>query len=165
MTGPAPDGRRRRWVAVDVEFFCGSRQEQALYDRWGSCGVMLWVAFIAACKRASSVEGRVPFQSEEQMASALGVHGRRLEDADGKPFTYAEFFAWTGHRRWTRKARGTWPAVELLGYEELNRPRRRSQPRSDPDATLSEPRRNLAQKPRSEGRNARPDRTGQDRTR
>ncbi len=110
------DGRRRPFVAVDMEFFCGSRKEHDLYERWGWCGTAIWVAFMSACKRGP-IEGRVRFESEEHMASNLGVVGRPLLDADGKPFTFREFFAWTGVRHWTRMViRGTWPAVEWLGY-------------------------------------------------
>jgi hypothetical protein len=176
------DRRRRPFVAIDMEFFCGSRKEHDLYERWGWCGVTLWAAFMSACKRAP-LEGRVRFESEEHMAANLGVVGRELLDADGKPFTFREFFAWTGVRHWTRMVtRGTWPAVEWLGYDEHNRRRERrpptppAQPEEPPaeeaeegppmhdlGTTSASPTHDLAEKPRSEQRNARPDRTGQDR--
>jgi len=157
------DGRRRPFVAVDMEFFCGSRKEHDLYERWGWCGTAIWVAFMSACKRGP-IEGRVRFESEEHMASNLGVVGRPLLDADGKPFTFREFFAWTGVRHWTRMViRGTWPAVEWLGYDEHNR-RRKPPPTHDLDRTSASPMQDLAEKPRSAARNRTHDRTGQDST-
>lgn len=140
MSGP--------WFAVDAAFMDGPR-ERALWERWGWCGIVLWMAFTAACKRSQN-EGRVAFHSEEQLAAELGVHGRPLEDRQGKPFTLQEFFAWTGIRRWTRMQRRTRPAVIHAGWEAHQRYRvypRRAQPRHTP----SQPMPNLARKRRSEG--------------
>jgi hypothetical protein len=136
------------WFAVHAGFVDGPR-ERALYDRWGWCGVVLWLAFTAACKR-SDIEGQVAYHSDEQLAALLGIHGRELVDRDGKPFTLREFFQWTGIRRWTLFRRRTWPAVVYRGWEAHQRFRvypRRAQPSRTPSEPLSNP----AQKPSSEG--------------
>jgi hypothetical protein len=126
-TTTAEDGRRRRWVAVDLD---DDARERALFERWGWAGPSLWLAFVRACKRAP-VEGRVRFESEVQLAAELRVAGRELADAKGEPFTLAEFFRWTGERRWTRRRRWGWPAVEHAGWDELQR---RVRPRTWPVA-------------------------------
>jgi hypothetical protein len=93
-------------------------RQYALHKRWGWAGIGVWTAFVLACEKH---RGSVPFDSEVQLASDLRIGGLPLVDADGQPFTVAEFFRWTGERKWTRRHRGRWPAIEYRGWANAGR--------------------------------------------
>jgi hypothetical protein len=130
-------------------------RDDQIARQWGYCGVVVWVKFMQACKRAAE-PGRVPFHSEDQLATELRIAGwPPLVDVDGKPFTLAEFFQWTGKRKWTVRHRGSWPAVEYRGWAE------EQETRQIPSGSSRNPSRSR-EKRRSEGRNASPKRRGEE---
>lgn len=80
------DSRRRQWVPISVDVAHGATGT-ALLRKFGPVGLLVWILFLAACKRGAD-EGAISYATEAEGFAALG-----LDDA---PFTLAEFFAYTG---------------------------------------------------------------------
>lgn len=67
--------------------------------------------------------GRVEHETEQELTGQLQLGRLRLVDAAGERFTLADFFAWTGVRKWTRRLRGSVQRIECRGWDDLGRDR------------------------------------------
>jgi len=89
------DRRRRRWIKLSADFPFDSTSTR-IGDKFGPVGVLLWAAYLTACKRGG-IEGRITYASEEDGWLLLGV--------EPQEWTLAQFFAFTGRLKQTRKLR------------------------------------------------------------
>lgn len=87
------DGRRRRWLPLSSRF-PRDNTGLTLLEEFGNSGLVVWVAFLTACKR-NPVEGQFSYSSEEEAWIELGV-----QPCD---FTLKEFFDVTGRLHVTRR--------------------------------------------------------------
>lgn len=80
--------RRRQWVPISVDVAHGATGT-ALLQKFGCDGLLVWILFLAACKRGAD-EGAISFATEAEGLEAIGL--------DGCPpsFTLDAFFAYTG---------------------------------------------------------------------
>lgn len=97
------DKRRSRWIAFDVYFF-DDDLGVAIRDRFGPVGLVLFTAFLCACKR-NSVQGQFRYTSDAEALTVLGLPGMELVDEQGEPFTLDEFWTLLGQRKQTRRTR------------------------------------------------------------
>lgn len=91
----------RRWLALDADLF-GKRFTDDLYSEFGWAGVVVWVAYLCACKR-SATPGRITFLNDVQAAHELGIDGWELVDNDGKTWELSDFWTFTGRKKQTRR--------------------------------------------------------------
>jgi hypothetical protein len=91
----------RRWLALDADLFA-KRFTHDLHDRFGFAGIVVWMAFLCACKQ-SRIPGRVRMANDLDGMSKLGLTGYDLADAKGEPWTLTEFFDFTGRKKQTRR--------------------------------------------------------------
>lgn len=92
------DRRRRQWLPLSATYPHG-HTPRLLKERFGRDGLLVWVLFLAACKR-SSIQGEFEFVSEFHGWCLLG-----LEPDDLPAFSLADFFRYTGELHLTRKRR------------------------------------------------------------
>lgn len=64
------DGRRRQWFPLDSTFMFG-RLACRLKHEFGPVGPLVWIAFLAACKRYH-IQGRIQFGSEIEAWRMMG---------------------------------------------------------------------------------------------
>lgn len=102
-----------RWLAFDADFAFNPHTKR-IVDQFGVGGVVLWVAFLCACKR-SPTPGRIRYSSDADLFSKLGV-------ADMPEVVSVDLDAfWTlnGHRKQTRRtSHGGWTHVESTQWED-----------------------------------------------
>lgn len=99
------DGRRTRWVAHDV-YFLDEGLGQAMFDRFGACGIALWHGFIAACKK-NHIEGETSFATDAEALSVFGLPGMPLVDLEGETFELDDWLKLlSDHKVIRRRARG-----------------------------------------------------------
>lgn len=90
------DRRRRQWVPLSA-YYPHSHTPRLLKERFGRDGLLVWVLYLAACKR-NTPQGELTFVTEPHGWALLGL------DPDDLPaFTLAEFFRYTGDLHLTRK--------------------------------------------------------------
>lgn len=110
------DGRRRRWIALDVEFTTnplGSR----LRAEFGNEGPLVWIALLAAAKRSAN-EGMVSFGSDTDLWHLLGI--------DPPAFSSDDFLKVTGRMKETaRRNRGQITDITLRRWGDLQQTIRR----------------------------------------
>lgn len=100
----APDQPRPRcYIRWDADFL-GDDLGAALYDRFGSAGIALFLGFMAACKR-NLVAGQMSYGSDGDLLAQVGLPGLRLVNEDGEAWTVDEFWTWLGHMKQTRRTR------------------------------------------------------------
>lgn len=92
---------RPRWLAIDADMF-GKRFTHDLHDRFGPMGVVLWMAFLCACKM-SPRQGTVRMANDRDGMDILGLADWDLITDKGEPFTLSEFFNFTGRKKQTRR--------------------------------------------------------------
>jgi len=156
---PAMDGRRRRWVALDVEFTAtplGAR----LLGEFGNEGLLVWVALLAAAKR-SPIEGTVRFHSEADLWGQLGI--------EAPPFPIDRFLMITGRLKETRRrTQGRATYVRLTRWEDLQQMTRRAltDVRQTPNTSHSEAETATSENLFTSGKSqtTRPDQTRHDKT-
>jgi hypothetical protein len=90
-----PDRRRRQYVPL-VSTFAHGRTAERLLAKFGRDGLLVWVCFIAACKRAPE-QGVFEYTSEGDAWATLGLHGYEPE------FTLKTFFTYTGRLKKTSR--------------------------------------------------------------
>jgi hypothetical protein len=78
--------------------FAHGKTAEKLRERFGAHGLLVWVCYLAACKR-NWVQGRLTYTSEPEGWTKLGLH---REDFG---FTLAEFFQVTGQLKQTKVTR------------------------------------------------------------
>lgn len=105
------DGRRRRYVPVDV-LVAFSPFGTRLHDKWGMEGLCTWMLFLAAAKREPA-QGVFTFTSEVEAWTKLGAVATR--------FDFAAFITFCGRNKQTRKTRsGRVTYVEITGWKDWN---------------------------------------------
>lgn len=97
------DGRRRRWVAVDVMANM-STTGQTLYDEFGGKGLLVWLSLIQLAKR-SPREGVVTFVSDDDLFMQLGLPGLLLVDERGVEWDLESLWRRLGQLKQTRRRR------------------------------------------------------------
>lgn len=97
------DKRRRRFVMHDV-YFLDDPLGTAVFDRFGACGVALWMGFIAACKK-NHVQGEMSYADPAEALAVMGLPGMQLVDPAGEPFTLDDFWRLLGDHKVTRRRR------------------------------------------------------------
>lgn len=91
----------QRWLAIDADMF-GKRFIDDLYDEFGWAGIVVWIAFLCACKK-NRIPGRIRVMNDIQAATELGLAQWDLVDNKGAPWTLSEFWAFTGRKKQTRQ--------------------------------------------------------------
>lgn len=91
----------RRWLALDADMF-GKQFTYDLHGRFGWAGIVVWVAFLCACKR-SRTPGQVRIMNSVQGLTELGLIGWELVDDKGEPWDLDDFFNFTGRKKQTRR--------------------------------------------------------------
>jgi hypothetical protein len=138
------DGRRRRWLALEVEFpfdSLGTELQQVL----GPAALGVWAALMTACKR-NGVQGQISYTSESEVWTVLGI-----TEPDRLGFTFDDFLAVTGRMKQTRKRpRGRVMDVIATHWLEVNYPpRTRSERTSDALSTHHVPEENARSDPQN----------------
>lgn len=91
----------RRWLALDADMF-GKPFTHDLHERFGAAGIVVWVAFLCACKQ-SRTPGRIRIMNNAQGMETLGILGWELVDPKGEPWNLDDFFTFTGRKKQTRR--------------------------------------------------------------
>lgn len=92
------------WRKADAYFLAKPLAEQ-LAGRFGPVGLVVWQAFLDACKR-NPIQGRISYTSEAHAEQVLLLElVLPLRDAEGKEFTLEEFWEFTGKHKQTRRTR------------------------------------------------------------
>lgn len=95
----------RQWLAFDAYFF-GKPFPIELQERFGPTGVVLFVAFLCACKR-SQPQGQISYMSDTEALHQMGLDDCLLVDSHGEKWSLDEFWTFTGRMKQTKKtARG-----------------------------------------------------------
>jgi hypothetical protein len=96
---------QRRYFKMDAEFFASDLAD-AVYQRFGGNGLLLFIAFLAACKR-NNVPGRMSYMdgSTSDLLNTVGLAGLRLENEEGEPWTVDEFWTFLGRRKQVSRTR------------------------------------------------------------
>lgn len=84
-----------------------------LHDRFGPAGIVVWVAFLCACKR-NDPPGRVRMSSELDGLTKLHLYGWELVDNKGEAWSLTDFFDFTGRKKQTRRV-----AVQLSNTRRI----------------------------------------------
>lgn len=92
-----------RWLAFDVDFLDNPFTIR-LGNRFGTAGVVVWVAFLCACKR-SPTPGVVRYTSDAHLRRELGILTVPLVDAAGKEWSLDDLWTWTGQQKQTSRRR------------------------------------------------------------
>lgn len=114
----------RQWLVFDADFFDNSFTA-ALLDRYGPTGIVVFMAFLCACKR-NHIQGRISYRNEFEALEKFGLAELGLVDNRGLPFTLDEYFDFTGTYKQTRRTRQghTWN-VFATGWEEWQQSKNR----------------------------------------
>ena len=97
------DGRRSRWIAFDVMFY-GNDLGVNIRHKFGAPGLVLFSAFLCACKR-NPTEGKFEYLSPEDAMAQLGVPGMDLVNEAGDNWTLDVFWTYLGQQKMTSKRR------------------------------------------------------------
>jgi hypothetical protein len=110
------DNRRRQWFPAYV-YFMSDRNGAAIKAKFGFPGLVVWLAFLAACKRGHH-QGQFTYGDELDGWMQLGLNDLR-PDAD---FTLKQFFNLTGrhHQTKRRRASGDLTTIECCGWDAWN---------------------------------------------
>lgn len=103
------DRRRSPWIAWDSGFY-GSTLCEGLTERFGAAGVVIWNAYLCACKR-SLVPGQLAVYSDHDTLAQLGIQWLGLTNEDGAAFTLDAVWTYLGrmkHVSRTRRGRATY---------------------------------------------------------
>lgn len=110
------DGRRSRWIAFDVMFY-GNDLGVNLRHRFGAPGLVLFTAFLCACKR-NAVPGKFRYLSDEDALAQLGVPGMSLVNEFGDAYTLDMFWTYLGqHKMTSRRRRGHITEITATRWE------------------------------------------------
>lgn len=94
---------RKQWFATDVNVFNGDFGVD-LREQFGPVGMVMWIGFLAACKR-SATPGKITYSSDAEALSLLSIPGMELIDEEGEPFKLDDFWTFTGQHKQTRCTR------------------------------------------------------------
>lgn len=149
------DGRRSRWIAWDANFY-DSSVGVMLRERFGVVGLVLFSAFLCACKR-SPVQGQFEYGSVPDALAQLGLPGLELVNDRGEPFDLQSFWrSLAAHKQCSTRARGRLIQVkssnwakwqEGYGSQTEAQRKRRSRGTNTPDNAPPKDRRSTAEKP------------------
>lgn len=127
------DRRRSPWIAWDSGFY-GSTLCDGLAERFGAAGIVIWNAYLCACKR-SLVPGQVSVYSDHDTLAQLGIQWLNLTDESGAPFTLDAVWTYLGrmkHVSRTRRGRATyitcthWEAWQQNARSDMEAAKKRS---------------------------------------
>jgi hypothetical protein len=93
----------RRWLALDADLMSNPFTLR-LFERFGSTGVVLWVAFLCACKR-SRKPGVLIYTTDAQARDELRIIGLKLTDENGGEWTLDDLWRFTGRQKQTSRRR------------------------------------------------------------
>jgi hypothetical protein len=122
MNGQLMSGR---WVAIDA-FFFAKPFGQALLERFGPAGLVVFLSFICKCKDGNP-PGTITYSGGEPGGLAhLGLVGLQLVDNRGEKWTLDDLWRFTGERHTTkRRRRGDVLTVIARHWDEWQRERER----------------------------------------
>lgn len=92
-----------QWIALDVNYYL-SPLALRLRERFGPVGLILWPAFLCACKR-SPIQGRITFGSDTEALYLMGLGGLDLVDGNGVKFELDDFWTLLGQLKQTKRTR------------------------------------------------------------
>lgn len=99
------DGRRTRWHAWDADFL-GGKLGVGIRQRYGVVGIVVFLAFVSACKR-NHVQGQITYHTPEEGLSMMGLPGLRLVNEQGEQWTLDMLWTYCGQQKVTsRRHRG-----------------------------------------------------------
>lgn len=94
------DGRRRRWFSLSALYPHGETARR-IQGKFGRDGLLVWILFLAACKRSPIQEGSFSYTSEDAAWTELGL----VDPEDRPAFSLDEFWKFTGRLKQTRRTR------------------------------------------------------------
>lgn len=112
MPAENSDRRRRQYVPL-VTTFAHGRTAERLIAKFGRDGLLVWVCYLAACKRAPE-QGVFEYVSEGEGWGLLGLRGHE------PAFTLADFFRTTGQlHKTSRRARGQLTTIACTVWDDI----------------------------------------------
>lgn len=106
------DGRRRRYVPLDINIAFGKLGEKLL-TRFGNEGLFIWMLLLPAAKKETP-QGTFTYTSEPEAWTKLGAIATSV--------TLNEFFTFTGQLKKTRRTCvGRVQHVSIRGWEQWNK--------------------------------------------
>jgi hypothetical protein len=97
------DQRRRQWVAMDV-FLLDSPLGVGIREKFGPAGLILFHAYLYACKR-NSVQGQISYSSEADALALMSLPGLALTNERGETWALETFWRFLGHHKVIRRRR------------------------------------------------------------
>jgi hypothetical protein len=97
------DGRRRRWIAVDIDLL-HTPFGKTIMEEFATGGLVAWVSLLGAAKK-SHIEGTVHYRSEEGLLAELGLLDVPLVRPDGEPWRMETYLKRLGQLRKVRNRR------------------------------------------------------------
>lgn len=97
------DGRKRTWLAMDVQYY-DAPLAVGIRDRFGIVGVVVFDAFLRACKR-SSIEGQISYSSVPDFLNVVGLPALELVDEQGTAWELDALWTYLGRMKNTSKTR------------------------------------------------------------
>ena len=111
------DGRRRRWIAVDIDYYAGPLADVIRY-RFGPIGLLVFDAYLRACKK-NNVEGRITYSCEAEFLSIIGLPGMALVDEAGEEWPLDALWSLLAdHKQISRRHRGRLTDVISSRWEQ-----------------------------------------------
>lgn len=92
-----------QWIALDADYFF-SPLAHRLEERFGTAGLVIWPAFLCACKRAGR-DGSLTFGSDADALHQMGLEGLDLIDRHGSKFDLDDLWRLLGQLKQTRRTR------------------------------------------------------------
>ena len=93
------DRRRSRWIAFDASFYDDALGVM-IRERFGPVGLVLFSAFLCACKR-NVTQGQIVYGSEADALAQMGLPDLQLTNERGETYTLQTFFRALGHHKQT----------------------------------------------------------------
>ncbi len=120
------DGRKRTWLAMDVQYY-DSNLAIGIREKFGVVGVVVFDAFLRACKR-SSIEGQIAYASLPDFLHMIGLPGLELVDEQGRGWSLDALWTYLGRMKNTSRTRsGRITYVRSTRWERWQNPRSRAQ--------------------------------------
>lgn len=111
------DGRRRTWIAADVNYYGGDLGREIRY-RFGAAGLVVFDAFLRACKR-NAIEGEVAYFAEADFLAQMGLSGMPLVDNVGEEWPLDALWSLLAdHKQIRRRQRGGLVHVASSRWDE-----------------------------------------------
>lgn len=119
------DRRRRQWLAVDVHYY-DSTLAESLREEFGINAVVIFDAYLRACKR-NSVQGQLTYGSDADFLAQIGLPGLALVDETGTGWTLDALWTFLGRMKNIRRTvRGRLTNVRATRWEQWETRRSRA---------------------------------------